>query len=159
MLFTRKLWNGRISSSVRVMRILPKRYSHSLNKKGLDRSWGTTKLLWVYCPGDADSISLLQKVRSGMGSPDWNVSMVDIHLRKLPCMYCSENAGVEEVTEHLVTGFNDWADTGGQRNHHKWLASREPWNAEELETQPVGTKPRTSHHRWPGGERCGKRKC
>ena len=30
-----------------------------------------------------DLISLLQKVKSGMGSPDWNVSMVDIHLRNL----------------------------------------------------------------------------
>ena len=30
-----------------------------------------------------DSMSLLQKVKNGMGSPDWNVSMVDIHLRKL----------------------------------------------------------------------------
>ena len=27
-----------------------------------------------------DSMSLLQKVKSGMGSQDWNVSMVDIHL-------------------------------------------------------------------------------
>ena len=27
-----------------------------------------------------------------------------------------------------------------------------------LETQPAGTKPRTSHHWSPGGERCGKRK-
>ena len=30
-----------------------------------------------------DLISLLQKVKSGMGSPDWNVSMADIHLRDL----------------------------------------------------------------------------
>ena len=28
-------------------------------------------------------MSLLQKVKSGTGSPDWNVSIVDIHLRKL----------------------------------------------------------------------------
>ena len=27
-----------------------------------------------------DSVSLLQKVKSGMGSPDWNVSMVDIQV-------------------------------------------------------------------------------
>ena len=31
----------------------------------------------------SDSVSLLQKVKSGMGSPDWNVLMVDIHLSKL----------------------------------------------------------------------------
>ena len=42
-----------------------------------------------------DSVSLLQKVKSGMGSPDWNVSMVDIHLRKLLWVYCPENAGVK----------------------------------------------------------------
>ena len=29
-----------------------------------------------------DSMNLLQKVKSGMGSPDWNVSMVDIHFPK-----------------------------------------------------------------------------
>ena len=29
---------------------------------------------------------------------------------------------------------------------------------EELETLPAGTKPGTSHHRSPGGERRGKRK-
>ena len=42
-----------------------------------------------------DSMSLLQKVKSGMGSPDWNVSMVDIHLRKLLWVYCSGHAGVK----------------------------------------------------------------
>ena len=30
-----------------------------------------------------DSISLLQKEKHGTGSPDWRVSMFDIHLRKL----------------------------------------------------------------------------
>ena len=34
-----------------------------------------------------DSMSLLQKVKSGMGSPDWHVSMFDIHLRKLLWVY------------------------------------------------------------------------
>ena len=29
-----------------------------------------------------------------MGSPDWNVSMVDIHLRKLLWVYCPGHAGV-----------------------------------------------------------------
>ena len=42
-----------------------------------------------------DSVSLLQKVKRGMGSPDWNVSMVDIHLRKLLWVYCSGHAGVK----------------------------------------------------------------
>ena len=43
----------------------------------------------------ADSMSLLQKVKSGMGSPDWNVSIVDIHLRKLMWVYCPGHAGVK----------------------------------------------------------------
>ena len=34
-----------------------------------------------------DSRSLLRKEKSGMGSPDWNVSMVDIHLGKLLWVY------------------------------------------------------------------------
>ena len=41
-----------------------------------------------------DSMRLLLKVKSGMRSPDWNVSMVDIHIRKLLWVYCPENAGV-----------------------------------------------------------------
>ena len=40
-------------------------------------------------------MSLLQKVKSGLGSPDWNVSMVDIHLRKLLWVYCPGHAGVK----------------------------------------------------------------
>ena len=40
-------------------------------------------------------MSRLQKVKSGMGSPDWNVSMADIHLRKLPWVYCPGHAGVK----------------------------------------------------------------
>ena len=30
-----------------------------------------------------------------MGSPDWNVSMVDIYLRKLLGVYCPGHAGVK----------------------------------------------------------------
>ena len=41
---------------------------------------------------------------------------------------------------------------------HKWLTSRKIWSVEELETLTARTKPRTSHHRLPGGERRGKRK-
>ena len=58
-------------------------------------------LRWIAPRGDSrtthaiiltDSISLPQKVNSGMGSPDWNVSMVDIHLRKLLWVYCPGRA-------------------------------------------------------------------
>ena len=61
-------------------------------------------LPWVASRGESqithdiiliDSIGLLQKVKSGMGSPDWNVSMVDIHLRKLLWVYCPGHAGVK----------------------------------------------------------------
>ena len=42
-----------------------------------------------------DTMSFLQKVNSGMGSPDWNVSTIDIHLRKLLWVYCPGHAGVK----------------------------------------------------------------
>ena len=35
------------------------------------------------------------KVKSGMGSPDWNVLMVDLHLRNLLWVYCPGHAGVK----------------------------------------------------------------
>ena len=85
-----------------------------------------------------DSMSLLQKVKCGMGSPDWNVSMVDIHLPKLLLVYCPGHAGVKG---------NDRADRlAGKAS----LTSGLPLRRSEmlkLETLPVGTKPRTSHHR------------
>ena len=40
-------------------------------------------------------MSLLQKVKRGIGSPDWIVSMVDIHLRKLLWVYCPGHARVK----------------------------------------------------------------
>ena len=47
-------------------------------------------------------MNLLQKVKNGMGSPEWNVLMVDIHLRKLLWVYCPGHARVKG---------NDRADT------------------------------------------------
>ena len=64
----------------------------------------THALRWVASRGDSqtthaiiltDSMSLLQKVKSGMGSPDWSVSMVDICLRRLLWVYCPGHAGVK----------------------------------------------------------------
>ena len=61
-------------------------------------------LRWIASRGDSqttqaiiltDSVSLLQKVNNGMGSPDWNLSMVDIHLRKPLWVYCPGHAGVK----------------------------------------------------------------
>ena len=55
----------------------------------LDYGGGSSHPRWIASRDDSqtthaiiliDSMSLLQKVKSGMGSPDWNVSMVDIHL-------------------------------------------------------------------------------
>ena len=52
----------------------------------------THALRWTASRGDGrttyaiiltDSMSLLQKVKNGMGSPDWSVSKVDIHLRMI----------------------------------------------------------------------------
>ena len=40
-------------------------------------------------------MSLIQKAKGGMGNPDWNMSMVDIHLRKLLCVYRSVHVEVK----------------------------------------------------------------
>ena len=64
----------------------------------------TSAIPWIASRGDSqtthgtiltDSLRLLQKWKSGMGSPDWNVSMVDIHLGKLLWVYCPGHAGVK----------------------------------------------------------------
>ena len=53
----------------------------------------THALCWIASRGNnqtthaiiiTDSMSLLQKVKNGMGSPGWHVSMFDIHIRKHP---------------------------------------------------------------------------
>ena len=59
-----------------------------------------------------DSMSLLHKVKSGMESPDWYLSMVDIHLLNLQWLYCLGHAGVNR---------NDCMNR--QSNQDKWLAS------------------------------------
>ena len=61
-------------------------------------------LCWIASRGDSqtthdisltDSMSLIQKVKSGMGSPDWHESMFDIHLRRVLWVYCPGHAGVK----------------------------------------------------------------
>ena len=71
-----------------------------------------------------DAMSLLQKVKSGMGSPDWHASMVDIYLRKLLWVYCPGHAGVKEsdradllagkttLTSGLILGRSEDTQTG-----------------------------------------------
>ena len=87
----------------------------------------------IYAITLTDSMSLLQKVKSGMESPGWHVSMFDIHLRRILWVYCPGHAGVKG---------NDWADrlagkatiTGGL------IVSLKIWSAEELETLPACTE-------------------
>ena len=43
-----------------------------------------------------DSISLLQKENSGMGRPDWHVTMLDIHLGRRLREHCTEHAEVNQ---------------------------------------------------------------
>ena len=85
---------------------------------------------------------LLPEVKSGTGSPDWNMSVVDIH-RKLLWVHCPGHTG-------------DWR---GKATTKRGLRLGKIGSVEELETLPAGSKPRTLHHRSPGGERRGKRKC
>ena len=64
----------------------------------------TPALCWIGSRGDSqtthailltDSVNVLQKVKNGMGSPGWSVSMVDIYLRKLLWVHCPGHAGVK----------------------------------------------------------------
>ena len=88
---------------------------------------------------------VLQKVKTGMGSPDWYMSMVDIHLRELLWVYCPRHAGVKG---------NDRADrlAGKAACSSGLLLGRSEVLRSLTETLPAGTKPKTSHHRSPGGE-------
>ena len=61
-------------------------------------------LCWTGSRGDSqtthaimltDSLSSLQKVKDGMESPDWNVSMVNVHFRKLLWVYYPGHAKVK----------------------------------------------------------------
>ena len=46
-------------------------------------------LRWIASRGDSQTTHaiIIQKVKNGMGSPDWDASMVDIHLHKLLWVY------------------------------------------------------------------------
>ena len=109
---------------------------------------------WITSRGDSqtthaiiltDSIRLLQKVKSGMGSPDWK------RVEKSCRCIALDMPERRETTEQT-----DWRV---KRPSNKWLASRKIWSVEKLETLPAGTKPRTSHHRSPAGERRWMVKC
>ena len=74
----------------------------------------------------------------------------------LSCLTCLVLSFSSTSRLHLCTVTQHIEQQVG--NHHMWLASRKIWSVEELETLPAGTKPRTSHHRSPGGERREKSK-
>ena len=80
-----------------------------------------------------------------MGSLDWHVTMLDIHLQRLvdPLSWTCWNQG--KMTEQL-----DWWE---KIIHHDLLGSRNTGSVEELETVSAGKNPKTSRHRSPGEER------
>ena len=76
-------------------------YTVSISSLTIEVEAVTHAIRWIASRGDSrtthaiiltDSMILQQKVKSGMGRPDWNVSMVDIHLRKLLWVYCPGRA-------------------------------------------------------------------
>ena len=72
-----------------------------------------------------------------MGSPDWNVSMVDIHLRKLLWVYWSGHAGLKG---------NDRADKlAGKTTITSGLLLGSSEVLRSLRHYMRGTKPRASH--------------
>ena len=79
-------------------------YTVSASSLTMEVETVTHALRWIASRADShithaiiltESISLLQKVQSGMGSPDWKVSMIDIHLRNLLWVYCPGHAVVK----------------------------------------------------------------
>ena len=95
-----------------------------------------------------DCMNLLQKVKSGLRSPDWHLAMQDIQLEKLVWIYCPGHAGVKG---------NERADSLARK-----AAITRGWKIRGLgkaETLSAGTKPSTLHHWPPGGEGHRKRQC
>ena len=89
------------------------------------------------------SMNLLQKVKNGIGYPYWCLTMLDIHLWRLLWTDCPGHAGVKK---------NDQTD----RLAVKATTTRGLCLGR---SEPIDTKPRTWHHRLPGGERRRKMKC
>ena len=98
-----------------------------------------------------DSMSLQQKVKNGMGSPDRHVSMY-----KNPVEKTKPKTTAMDVLPWICQSQGRWScrQTGRQSIHYKWLVALKIWTTEQFETLPVGTKPRTSYHWSPGGQRC-----
>lgn len=92
-----------------------------------------------------DLMSLLQKVQSQIGSQDWRekTKMFDIYLWRFLWMYCSGHARVKG---------NNETDRWAKQSSHMWPALWKIWSVDGLKMLPAGTKPRTPHHRLPGGE-------
>ena len=82
-----------------------------------------------------------QFMSTGMGSPYWHVSMVDIH------RVTFDNSCIALDTLEWLS-----RQIGRQSNRHKWLVSCKILSAEEPDTLPTGTKPRTPYHWLPRGE-------
>ena len=100
-----------------------------------------------------DPMSLrLQKVKCGMESPVWNVSMVDIHLRKLLWVYCPGHAGVtgNDQTDRLVGKTNITSGLHLGRSEVLRRSRHCMWAQNQSNDR--------SNDRSSGGERRGKRR-
>ena len=73
----------------------------------------------------------------------------------------NDSSGYTHRSRQAWVEGNDRADrlASNWRNYSKYLTPRKIWSVEELETLRVSTKPRTLHHRSPGGDRQRRRKC
>ena len=91
-----------------------------------------------------NSMSLLHKVKSGMESPDCNVSMVDIHLRKLQWVYCPGHAGLKGNGRADTLASKATLTSGLLLGRSEVLRSLRHY---------LRAQPRTSDHRSSAGER------
>ena len=82
--------------------------------------------------------------------------------KEKPRLMCLVNVASENPCGCIAPEMLEWREMTKQID---WWAkeptrvaccSQKIWSVEELETLPTGTKPRTSRHWLPGGERCGK---
>ena len=64
-----------------------------------------------------DSMSLLQTVKSRTGSPNWHVSMFDIHLRKKLWVYCPGHAGLPLGRSEVLRILINYLRVQGQGHH------------------------------------------
>ena len=91
---------------------------------------------------------LICKTWSGLGR--MHFGQYELCVLRLPVLLC---AGFCRAENNVLTALQ-----ARLQRYRTLPSSRASCSRLGTKTLPEGTKPRTSHHRWPGGDRRGKRK-